>query len=706
MNKGILKVTSGLLLCSFLAYTTPIFAFSKEETVYTKVKPNGESYKTIVSAHLKNEDKEQVLKDISDLINIENVNGDETFELNGEELTWSANGSDIYYQGESKKELPVKCSIKYELDGKEVKPEELAGKKGKVKITISYENLDEHRVSINGKIVSMYTPFTVITGTIFDNTKCKNVKVSSGKVVNDGTKTIVMGVSMPGMQESLNISAKTFEIPSSIEITMDAENYEQKNIVTFITPKLFEEKVSFSKLNDLYNKVNEIQDASKKIEDGANALKDGTNAAYEGANTIKTEVANSLNSSSGALDDETLNQIRAGAAQGATLSDAQKEAIANQAAQGAALTDAQKAAIANQAAQGAELTDEQKEAIANQAAQGATLSNEQLNAIASQALAGVGTLNVELTDAQIAGIKAQADSAIDNTYSTSIKQGARDQVDDLLSGISSQITTSITAENIIAASGNNVSEAVATAIATNLSAGIANNLENSKTQIYAQAEATAIASAKQIAENSAVTAAQAAAQSAAQTAAEQTAQATAKSVAQSTATQTASKTATAVAQSTATQTASKTATAVAQSTATQTASKTATTVAQSVATSVATETAVKTATAVASEAQEKVAQKMVALNNGLGQLTDGLKQLSDGTIELADGISEFNTKAIDKIVGYINGNVKDLAKRAEKLQELSEEYANFTKAQDGTAKEVKFILITDGIKVKEEKEEN
>ena len=240
MKKGIVKITSGLLLCSFLAYTTPIFAFSKEETVYTKVKPDGESYRTIVSTHLKNDNKDEVLKDISDLINIENVNGDETFTQNGEELTWSANGSDIYYQGETKKELPIKCTIKYELNGNEILADEIAGKKGEVKITISYENLDEHRVSINGKLVSMYTPFTVITGIIFDNTKCKNVKVSSGKVVNDGTKTIVMGVSMPGMQESLNISKSTFEIPSIIEITMDTENYEQKNIVTFVTPKIFE----------------------------------------------------------------------------------------------------------------------------------------------------------------------------------------------------------------------------------------------------------------------------------------------------------------------------------------------------------------------------------------------------------------------------------------------------------------------------------
>ena len=626
MNKGLLKITSGLLLFSFLAYTTPIFAFSKEETVYSKTKPDGENYKTIVSTHLINNNKEEILKDLSDLINIENVNGDETFTQNGEELSWSANGSDIYYQGESKKELPIKTTIKYELNGKEVTSDEIAGKNGKVKIKISYENLDKHLVSINGKTVSMYTPFTVITGTIFDNTKCRNVEVSTGKVVNDGTKTIVMGISMPGMQESLNISKNTIEIPSSIEITMDAEGYEQKNMITFVTPKVFEEQISFNKLNTLYSKINEVQNASKKIEEGANTLKDGVNAAYEGANTIKTEVANSLNANSAALDEETLNQIKAQAATGATLSDAQKQAIADQ------------------------------------AAQGATLTNEQLNAIANQALAGVGTVNAQLTENQIAGIKQQADNAIDTTYSQSIKEGARDQVDELLSGVTTQITAGLTAENVMAASGNNVSEAVATAIASNLSNSMTTSISNSKTQIYTSAETKAIASAKQIAENSSVTAAQAAATQAAQTAAEAAASQTAKVVAQNPASQTASKTAAAVAQS--------------------------------------------TATKVAEQAQEKVAEKMVALNNGLGQLTDGLKQLSDGSVELANGITQFNTEAIDKICGYVNNNVKDITKRLEKLQELSQEYANFSKSQDETKGEVKFILVTDAIKVKEEKEEN
>lgn len=36
----------------------------------------------------------------------------------GSKLVWASNGSDIYYQGDTEKELPVECKIRYELERK------------------------------------------------------------------------------------------------------------------------------------------------------------------------------------------------------------------------------------------------------------------------------------------------------------------------------------------------------------------------------------------------------------------------------------------------------------------------------------------------------------------------------------------------------------------------------------------------------------
>lgn len=287
-NKIISKVVAGTVLCSMIGYVIPVFAYTKDETVYSKLDANGSNYKTIVSTHIQNEEDEDLINDLSNLINITNTNGDETFKQDGEKLTWNANKNDIYYQGETDKELPISVEAKYELDGKEMKPEEIAGKTGKVKITLNYQNKEMRYVNVNGKTVKMYVPFVVLAGTIINNDKNQNITISNGKIVNDGTKTIAIGMCMPGLQESLNVNKSDVDIPSSIEITMDATEFEQNSIISYVTPKVFEEDdiKALDKLDTLYSDVNKMQEASKKIEDGANQLKDGTTSLNEGANKL------------------------------------------------------------------------------------------------------------------------------------------------------------------------------------------------------------------------------------------------------------------------------------------------------------------------------------------------------------------------------------------------------------------------------------
>lgn len=78
-HKVITKITSGVLLCSMLAYSAPIFAYTKDETVYVKQDAYGKSYTTFVNSHLINSSEENLINDLSDLVNIKNVNGDEEF---------------------------------------------------------------------------------------------------------------------------------------------------------------------------------------------------------------------------------------------------------------------------------------------------------------------------------------------------------------------------------------------------------------------------------------------------------------------------------------------------------------------------------------------------------------------------------------------------------------------------------------------------
>ena len=163
------KVSAGMLLVTMSLYATPVFAYSKDETVYSKLNSEGNSYKTIVSTHIENSEYADTINDMSDLLNIKNTSGDETYTQDGNKFVWNANKNDIYYQGESEKELPIECEVKYELDGKEVSANEIAGKSGKVKVTINYENKSENLVNINGKTQKLYTPFVVVAGTMINN---------------------------------------------------------------------------------------------------------------------------------------------------------------------------------------------------------------------------------------------------------------------------------------------------------------------------------------------------------------------------------------------------------------------------------------------------------------------------------------------------------------------------------------------------------
>lgn len=198
MNKKFIsKITSGILLCTMVAYGAPVMAYTKDETVYSKLESDGGLYNTIVNNHIKNEEENKLIKDLTDLLNIKNTNGDESFNLDGNSLSWNSEGKDIYYQGESNKELPITCSVKYELDGLEITAKELAGKNGKVKITIEYTNKDAHEVKINGRNETLYTPFVAVCGTIVDNDKNKNIEITNGKIVDNGSKSVLMGMALP-----------------------------------------------------------------------------------------------------------------------------------------------------------------------------------------------------------------------------------------------------------------------------------------------------------------------------------------------------------------------------------------------------------------------------------------------------------------------------------------------------------------------------
>lgn len=254
---------------------------SKDETVYVLTGADGSVKKIIVSDWLKNELGSASVADKSDLSDIENVKGDESYTINGDNMTvWDAQGNDIYYQGNIQKELPVGLSVRYYLDGKSISPEELKGKSGKVTIRFDYENRQYETVQINGVNQRIYVPFAMLTGMILDNDTFQNVQITNGKLVNDGDRTVVVGLAFPGLQENLNLSRDDLSIPDSVEITADVINFSLGMTVTLACNDLF------SQLGDVDLTSLDSTSALDQLTGAMDQLLNGSSALYEGLSTL------------------------------------------------------------------------------------------------------------------------------------------------------------------------------------------------------------------------------------------------------------------------------------------------------------------------------------------------------------------------------------------------------------------------------------
>ncbi len=257
-------------------------ALVKNETVYVIAGAQGDVKKIIVSDWIKNSLRSSSINDKSSLTQVENVKGDESYTMSGDNMrVWNAAGNDIYYKGNIEKELPVNMSVTYTLDQKKVSFEELAGKSGKVTIRFDYENKQYQTVLIDGKEEKIYVPFVMLTGMILDNDVFTNVSVSNGKLINDGDKTIVAGIAFPGLQDSLAISEEKLEIPDYVEISADVKNFSMKSTVTIATNEVFN-KIDTESLDS----VDELTEAVDQMSGAMNELMNGSSKLYEGISTL------------------------------------------------------------------------------------------------------------------------------------------------------------------------------------------------------------------------------------------------------------------------------------------------------------------------------------------------------------------------------------------------------------------------------------
>lgn len=265
----------------------------KDESVYLISDANGNVNKTIVVDHLKNKDKKDTLEDASNLSDIENVKGKEKFTQSGDKLTWQAGGKDIYYQGTATEETPVTQKVTYYLDGKEISPEDLAGKSGKVKIRFDYTNTTSYTETVNGEKQTVSVPFAAITGLVLGD-GFENIEVTNGKAEVSDSSSVVLGYALPGLKDSLGIKDGDLDsdvnIPEYMEMTADVKNFSMPAAMTFVVNASDYVSTDGIDTSDLDDMINDLKDASTQLQDGSKTLAEGTDTLADGLSTLQSKL--------------------------------------------------------------------------------------------------------------------------------------------------------------------------------------------------------------------------------------------------------------------------------------------------------------------------------------------------------------------------------------------------------------------------------
>ena len=289
MSNKIKKVYFVFLGCLFFLPVSS-FAYDKTEMVYSYLNYDGSVKSTNVHSQLTKLSKGDII-DYTDLEEIKNLNGDEKFSRESDKIIWKSTGKDIFYQGKIKKELPIKITTKYYFNDREVRPNDIKGKSGTVKIVYQFKNNEYDYDS------GMHTPFVISTISLLSSNNNSNISVSSGKVIDTGKNSVVVGIATPGLYNDLNIDE--LRDMDQVVVQYDTTKYKMNEVYFAATPKLLND-VDVSKLNkvdSINESMNTLQDGMNTLESGSYSLDSGINQLDNGISELNVGIEKALNGS-------------------------------------------------------------------------------------------------------------------------------------------------------------------------------------------------------------------------------------------------------------------------------------------------------------------------------------------------------------------------------------------------------------------------
>lgn len=684
---------------------------SKDETVYVFTAADGTVQRIIVSDWIKNAIGADTIQDASELSNIENIKGEESYTLGGDNAyVWDAQGKDIYYQGSIEKELPVDLTLTYTLDGQAVSPEELAGQSGRVTIRFDYTNQQYEYVEIDGEQVKLYVPFVMLTGVLLDNDRFTNVEVSNGKLMNDGDRTAVIGIAFPGLQENLALDAETFEIPNYVEITADVTDFELGMTVTLATNEPFNEieTDNLNSIDDLSQALGELTDAMEQLIDGSSQLYDGLCTLLDASGQL-VEGVDALVAGAGTLEagakelDGGASQLQAGAGKlsvGLNALESNSGALNDGARQiFETLLSTANTQLAAAGLSVPEMTISNYADVLNQ-----VIISLDETTVYEQALAAV-TAAVE---AQRSSIEAQVTAAIRGEVTEQVTAAVGEQVE---AQVKEAVREQAAAQVILAAAGMDPDSYQAAVAAGAVDEGTQAAIESTiEAQMQSQAVLQTIET-NRLAQLSSETVqetissnveAQMQSDAIKELIAENTQVQVEKAISDSMAGDAVQGQLAAASQGAQTVIALKASLdsynsfylglrayteGVAQAAAGAGELK-------------AGMDSLKTGSSQLYGGMSELCQGILTLQDGVPALVDGITELRDGAMQLSDGLKEFNEEGLQKLVKAVDGDLEGLVQRIRATSDLSRSYQTFSSTGSGLSGQVKFIYRTEEIETK------
>ena len=299
------KVVGSVVLSAVMAGSMmPVTVFAqgndenpteKTETVYSVLNSDGSISDTIVSSWLHDEDGINNIKETLNLTDVKNIKSNEKPSKDGNTYTWNAKGNDVYYEGTATKQLPVSVKIRYELDGQEISADDIQGKSGHLKLTISFTNNYSEVKNINGKSIVIHPSYLAGGMLNMSTGKFSNVKCESGKIVNDGTNEMLAFANIPGLNETLKSAGldkvnDQLGISDDVTVEADVNDFDLGSIMIGMTNEidLADELNGIGSVSELTDGIDQLIEADDQLIDGSKQLYDGTTQLKEGISPLSS----------------------------------------------------------------------------------------------------------------------------------------------------------------------------------------------------------------------------------------------------------------------------------------------------------------------------------------------------------------------------------------------------------------------------------